>query len=269
MATIIQQLILGLVQGIVEWIPFSSEGVLLLVQSNFYSHIELNLFLRQALLLHLGTFFAALIYFRKDVINLIKGLFNYKKTDPETKKLLNFLIITTIISGIIGLAILKFIDLSSSIHIPLTRKTITITIGFFLILTGYLQLKSRASYAGSRTIYNFNYVDSVFLGVMQGIAAIPGLSRSGLTVSSLLFRNIDDMTALRVSFLMSLPIVLIANILLNFRDLTLIKETYIGVIIAFFIGLLTIHLLMKIAEKVRFGWFVIFIAVMMILSAFI
>ena len=94
---IFQQLILGIIQGITEWIPVSSEGTLLFVSSNFFGNTDINLFLRQALLLHLGTFFAALIYFRKDVKTLLEGFFHYDSSDPETRKILKFLFIATFI----------------------------------------------------------------------------------------------------------------------------------------------------------------------------
>jgi len=262
-----QQFMLGLVQGIFEWLPVSSEGVLLLVQSNLFNEIDITLFLKQALLLHLGTFFAALIYFRRDIKELFYSLLNYKKADFETKKLLQFLIITTIISGVIGLAIFKFMELTSNIQYLLTGKIIMFIVGFFLLITGFLQLKAKSS--GNRTIFHFNSTDNVLLGFMQGIAVLPGLSRSGLTVSSLLFRNFDNYTALRVSFLMSLPIVLFANIFLNFKDFVLIKSMLWALFFSFIFGLITIHLLMKVAEKVKFGGFIILVAVLMIIAAFI
>jgi len=140
-----------------------------------------------------------------------------------------------------------------------------------ILITGYLLLTSskKRVYDNNRTIYNLTIVDSLLLGFVQGIAVLPGLSRSGLTVSSLLLRNVDDKTSLRLSFLMSLPIVLAANIFLNFKDLILIKEFYIALFFSFIFGLATIHLLMKFAEKVKFGWFVVLMALMMILAGFI
>ena len=125
-----QQIILGIIQGITEWIPISSEGFLLLVSSNFFGGVEIELFLRQALFLHLGTFFAALIYFRKEVKELIKGAVNYKSSDPETKRTLKFLFIATIISGIFGLAILNFIDLINIEEIAFASASVNYLIGF-------------------------------------------------------------------------------------------------------------------------------------------
>ena len=74
----------------------------------FFGDVDVNLFISLALFLHLGTFFAALIYFRKEVLELFKGAVNYRESDAGTKKFLRFLLITTVISGVLGLAILNF-----------------------------------------------------------------------------------------------------------------------------------------------------------------
>ena len=104
---------------------------------------------------------------------------------------------------------------------------------------------------------------------MQGIAVIPGLSRSGLTISGLLFRNFDETVALKLSFIMSLPIVLLGNIILNFSDFVFIKEMFFGLMFSFIFGLMTIHLLMEFSRKVKFGFFVIFFGLLTILAGLI
>jgi len=251
-----QQILLGIIQGITEWIPISSEGTLLFITSNFFSPtVDIELFLRQALFLHLGTFFAALIYFRKRVKELVKGSFNYETSDPETKRTLKFLLIATVISGIVGMAILNFFELVKIQEIPVTSAFVNFFIGFLLLITGTLQL--RASSAGYRREYHLKNTDGVLLGFLQGLAVLPGLSRSGLTVSGLLFRNINETTALKLSFIMSLPIVLLGNIILNFRDFVFIKSMFVGLLVSFVFGLMTIHVLMHFSRKVKFGHFVI------------
>lgn len=259
-----QQLILGLVQGIAEWIPISSEGFLLLVKNNFFGEVDIDIFVRQALLLHLGTFFAAVIYFRKDLKELWRGALNYKKSDHETQKVLRFLLITTIISGVLGLAILKLMEFINLSEIPLTSSTINLGIGILLLFTGFLQLK--ASSAGFKRIHHLKTEDGIILGLAQGFAALPGLSRSGLTVSTFLFRNFDETQALRLSFIMSLPIVLLGNIMLNFSDLKFVLDIFWGILFSFLFGLLTINLLMKFSKKVKFGHFVIFFGLLSIIA---
>ena len=262
-----QQIILGIIQGITEWIPVSSEGFLLFVTSNFFGEIEIDLFLRQALFLHLGTFFAALVYFRKEIKELMKGAMNYGNSDPETKRTLRFLIIATLISGVVGLAILNFLDLVKIQELSLTSASINFLIGFFLIVTGILQIKSRSS--GYRKEYHLKDKDSFILGVVQGFSVLPGLSRSGLTVSSFLFRGFDETTALRLSFIMSLPIILIANLILNIHDFVFLKSMIFGFLFSFIFGLGTIHLLMMFSKKVRFGHFVITFGVLAIVAGIV
>jgi len=252
-----QQVLLGIIQGITEWIPISSEGMLLFITSNFFSPttVDIELFLRQALFLHLGTFFAALIYFRKRVKELVEGVFNYERSDPETRRTLKFLLISTVISGIVGMAILNFFELVKIQEIPITSAFVNFFIGSLLLITGSMQLK--ASSAGYRREYHLKNTDSVLLGFLQGLAVLPGLSRSGLTVSGLLFRNINETTALKLSFIMSLPIVLLGNIILNFRDFIFIKSMFFGLLVSFIFGLMTIHVLMYFSRRVKFGHFVI------------
>lgn len=260
-----EQLVLGIFQGIVEWLPFSSEGVLLFVKAVFFNKTQVNmeLFIRQALFLHLGTFFAALIYFWKDIKELAKGVKHYDKADFETKKTLDFLVIATIVSGIVGLAALKIMDFINT-EFLLTSKIVAFLVGGLLLFNGFMQLK--ASRSGIRKIFHLKDTDSLFAGFMQGLASFPGLSRSGLTISALLFRRVDETTALRLSFLMSLPIILIGNIVLNLSDFQFVGSMIWGFITAFVFGYITIHGLMKLARRIRFGWFVIIMATLIILS---
>ena len=252
----LEQIILGIVQGIVEWLPVSSEGVLILIRTNFFP-IEQGLekTIREVLFLHLGTFLAALLYFRKDVWKVW-----------ENKKLFNFLLITTLISGILGYSLLKlFINLEEDL--VLSSKIITLIIGLLLLITAYLQIK--VNKRGDREIKDLNNKDSWLLGLMQGLSALPGLSRSGLTVSTLLLRKFNSHDALKLSFLMSLPIVLAGNIVLNLNSFSFSLELFVGLIFSFVFGLLTINLLLKIAKKINLGYFVLFFAVLVIASVFV
>jgi undecaprenyl-diphosphatase len=275
MVSFLEQIVLGFFQGIVEWLPFSSEGVLLFVKSVFFHQdsINMELFLRQALFLHLGTFFAALIYFWKDVKSLCREAFHYKQTDMLSKKTINFLaiatIVTTVMGGILFFAVLYLDKLTESV---ITSRIVALLVGGLLLITGLTQLK--ASRKGIRQIIHLNKKDSLFAGFMQGLAAFPGLSRSGLTISSMLFRKINETTALKLSFLMSLPVILIGNtasILFQNPDLgissfQIMSGMIFGFLTSFAFGYLTIHGLMKISKKIRFGWFVILMASLIILS---
>jgi len=265
MLTIIQQIILGVIQGITEWIPISSSAITTLVMTNFFSITDLSTLLHMSLFLHLGTFLAALIYFRKDVWEILKSPFE-EYSDDDTLKIFRFLIITTIITGIIGLIILKFLT-SIENDLEVTGKTITFLVGILLLFTGTIQIKIRNR--GLRKEKNIKNTDGILLGLAQGLASVPGISRSGITVSTLLLTKFDDTTALRLSFLMSLPIVLVGNLILNWNNFTLTNTAIYGVLASFVVGLLTIHGLMKLSKRINFGWFVLIFAALMLGSVLI
>ncbi len=275
MVSFLEQIVLGFFQGIVEWLPFSSEGVLLFVKSVFFNQdsIKMELFLRQALFLHLGTFFAALIYFWKDVKSLCREAFHYKKTDIHSKKTIDFLVTATIVTAIIGgLLFFAAIYLDKVTEAVLTSRIVALLVGGLLLINGFTQLK--VSRKGIRQILHLNKKDGLFAGFMQGLAAFPGLSRSGLTISSMLFRRINETTALKLSFLMSLPVILIGNTAsvlfqnpdLGISTLQIMSGMIFGFIASFIFGYLTIHMLMKLSKRIRFGWFVILMASLIILS---
>ena len=134
-----------------------------------------------------------------------------------------------------------------------------------LLITGILQLKRRED--GHRKPEDANLADSIVLGVAQGFSALPGLSRSGLTVASLLLRDFGDKYALQMSFIMSLPVVLAGNILLNTSNFALTIESFISLLFSFIFGIATMHVFIKFAKKVQFGWFVIAFSAIVAVSA--
>lgn len=264
--TILQYIILGVIQGITEWLPISSSGMITLTAANFFGITDLGELLHMALFFHLGTFFAALIYFRNDVADLFTSLFNYKKASKETKNILKFLIIATVITGIIGFPLIKIIE---GINLNLTGKAITLIIGVFLLITATTQLTLKTR--GLKTPKNITNSDSALLGITQGVAVLPGISRSGITISTLLLKKFDDTTALRLSFLLSMPAILLGNLLLNMNEIatTFSTASIYGLIAAFILGLATIHGLMKLSKKINFGWFVLIFAILMLASVLV
>jgi len=263
----LESITLGIIQGIVEWLPISSEGVLVLAKIHIFgSNQELGILIREALFLHIGTFFAALIYFRKDVGSLLKALVNYKNTDTPTKKTLIFLIISTTISGILGVFILSLLE-NINTDFTVTGKIITAFIGVLLLITAILQLTSKKG--GAKNEEQLTITDGIILGVMQGFAALPGLSRSGLTVSGLLLRKYNEVSSLKLSFLMSLPIVLGGNIVLNLNSVVFSLNNVVSLIFAFIFGILTIDLLLKLAQKINFGYFILMFGFLIIASLLI
>ena len=254
--------LVGMIQGITEWLPISSSAAIVLF-SNFFSSLGIEEMIRYALFLHLGTFLAAFIYFRKDIFSLTKKLFHYKTSDKKSKKVINFLIISTIITGAIGIIFLYLIKQTEDIP----GNLLTLVIGLLLLITAIIQLKVKTT--GVRKIQSLKSLDAVVLGFFQGLAVLPGISRSGITVSALLLQKFDDTTALKLSFLMSLPVVLGANILLNLSLFTFSAMMIYSLLVSFIFGILTIHGLMKLSKKINFGFFVLIFAILMILGGLI
>ena len=261
----IEAIILGAVQGITEWLPISSEGVTLFLSVNFFETITLTEVGRLSLFLHLGTSLAALTYFRKEIGQLLKKFFNYRKESSESRALIRFYVLATFVSGI-GFIIFKFLETLESIIEP-QAKGLLIFLGLLLLVTGILQLVNKGS--GQKTGEHSNMGDALWTGVAQGLAVIPGLSRSGLTVSALLLRGFEDDEALKLRFILSLPVVLAGNFLLDTVNFALTPEFFFALLFSFGFGLITIHGLLKLARKIQFGWFVLVFGFLVIGSAWI
>lgn len=263
----IESIILGTIQGIAEWLPVSSTGLIFLVKINLFNNGEsISEITHLALWLHLGTFLAALIFFRKDVVNMVKALFQFKKTEAGEQRVLVFLIVATIITGLLGLFIL-FLIKEYGASLSMTANFINLSVGCLLLITAGLQFRAKNN--GGRDAKELKNSDSIILGITQGLASLPGLSRSGLTISTMLLRKINSALALKLSFLMSLPVVLGGNIILNLNKFALNLTSLAGLITSFIFGILTIHIILKIAGKINFGWFVLGFGVLMIIAAFI
>lgn len=259
----IESIVLGIIQGIAEWLPVSSEGMIALAETHLFGRSGLEHIVKFALFLHLGTLGASVLYFRKDIARLLKTLFQYAKADQGKKKEFNFILISTLISAPLGLGLVMLL-IGAEEQVEFSGRALTVIIGLLLLVTAYLQLKKKRE--GERTVENLTWKDNVLLGIAQGFAALPGLSRSGLTVSVLLLRKVDDVQSLRLSFLMSIPIILGGNILLNMNSGLWSKEGMWGLLFAFVFGLATIHLLLRIAKKVNFGYFVGIFGILMIIA---
>jgi len=260
-------LVLGAVQGIVEWLPISSEGVNTLILIHFFDK-PLGEAIAISLWLHMGTVLAALVYFRKEVADVLRHLPQYVRelgasSGSDGNALITFLILSTLLTGMLGAPLLVF----SLDERELPAGTVMAIIGAFLITTGLVQRYTRRS-RGQRTKPGIR--DAVLLGVVQSFSAFPGLSRSGLTLSAFLFRGFDVKQAIRLSFLMSIPVVLGAEIGLVLLD----KVTYDlmaigGVITAFVFGILTIGILLRIARRIAFWKFCLFLGVLSLLPLLI
>ncbi len=255
--TVFQGLALGVVQGITEWLPISSEGIITLILLHFFQK-PLAEAIQLSIWLHTGTVLAALIYFRRDIMELLRYLPRYVRalgTGDRTERdaMITFLIVSTVFSGVIGAPLMVF-GLSQE---AVPAGLVMAIIGVFLITTGVVQKYALRS-LGTKTTTGIK--DAIALGVVQAFSVFPGLSRSGLTVSVLLFRGYDIKYAMRISFLMSIPVVLAAEVGLGLiGGVTFDLPSVSGIVTAFFFGLLTIDALMRIAHRIQFWKFCIFL----------
>lgn len=236
----IKALILGFLQGVLEWLPVSSQGNLVVLAIAFLG-LEPEYALSLSVYLHLGTGFAALVYFRNEVAGILGW------GSEGDRELFRFLLIATIVTGVVGFPIFAFVRLTSLYGEALLALT-----GLALLATGVMQRgrKSGETWAPTR----LNVQDGLVLGFVQGLSAIPGLSRSGVTTTALLLKAFPGEEALRLSFLMSIPASFAAV-----AGLTLIEgapSVDTGILLAlaasFISALVSIDLLIKIARRTRF-----------------
>lgn len=253
----LRQFFLGVIQGVAEWLPVSSSGLLVLAQTRLFGQTDLSGMVKFSLFLHAGTFLAAVIYFRREIVDLFQ---------LDKSPLRRFLVIATLVSGGLGFLFFQFLTNLESLT-KLTAKLISVGIGILLVVTGALQIRTDGG--GQRRVNDLNPLDALLFGLAQGLAVLPGFSRSGLTVAVLLFRKIEKYTALKVSFLGGLPIIFAGNILLNVDKFNWDNGYLIGMIIALIFGLLTIHTLLKLAKKVNFGYFVTAFGLITLIFSFI
>lgn len=151
----------------------------------------------------------------------------------------------------------------------LVGETLTGLTGVALIGTGLLQRASRES--GARRMIDLTVEDSVVAGLTQGFAAIPGVSRSGVTITTLLFRHFPARTALKLSFLMSVPVVLAGEVglaLLSGPSVLTFFELGVGILTSFIVGLGSMHSLIQLATKVRIWAFCLVLGALALLPLF-
>jgi undecaprenyl-diphosphatase len=259
----LEQIILGAIQGITEWIPVSSKTCVILAKIYFFnSRATLNELIQYALFLHLGTFFAAIVYFWKDIVNITKAVVLPKKSDEEGRRILLFLIITTLITAV---GFLFTNQLSAFTHSGRHAKAaLMCSIAALLIVTGILQIKAKSK--GKRAPKDLTITDGLILGLAQALATLPGLSRAGTTMAALSFRNFDKEHTLRLSFLMSLPVIFVGNIVKNYHAIITPGPQWIGALTAFIVGILSINALMRLARRVNFGAFLILIGAILAIA---
>ncbi len=190
MVTLIEALILAVIQGLTEWLPVSSSGHLVITQTV----LGLNLPLIYSVMLHVGTLIVVLTVFRKDIADIIKALVK-RDFETEEAKLALFIAVGSVPIAIMGFV---FYDIFKSLFSNLPAVALA------LIITGCVLFVSEKRLGNKK----MGILDSLLIGLAQGVAIIPGVSRSGVTVATGLLRKIDKATAFRYSFLLSVPAVI-------------------------------------------------------------
>jgi len=226
-----QYFLIGLIQGIVEWLPVSSEGVVAL--TSHFLNLTVNP-LNLALFLHLGTGLAALIYFRHEWGRIFK---------LENPRLLKFLLIATVVSVVISF--------------PLYNYLTALTIGPILLLITGFGLLFTAFFQDSQPDRKTKFKHLAWLGgILQGLAVIPGFSRSGGTIFALSLGKLETKQILKISYMMAVPVSLGAGFYLMLTDsVSLLNGAgLIALAVSFIIGLLSLKFLVYISEQINFFW---------------
>ena len=255
----LQAIILGLVQGITEFLPVSSSGHLAILQSFFGLESTENHLLFDVLL-HLGTLGAVLITYWGDIAGLTReGLVQLHLKKPrrgQKPDLLKQRMILFILLATLPLVLVVFL-----------RKAVTYLyentffIGFALLVTGGLLFAADRLGHGTKNERNATLGSVMLVGLSQALATVPGLSRSGTTISVGMFCGFERSFAVKFSFLLSVPAVLGANLLTFIDavqagiDFSLLPVYLVGVLAAFVSGFFAISLLRIMVQKSRFGSF--------------
>lgn len=222
----LEYILLGIIQGLTEWLPVSSSGHLVIFQQLF--NIQVDLFYN--IWLHVGTLIVLLFFFYKDIINI-------------SKKWILYIIIGSVITGFIGFV---FYDLLKSFFSNL------LVVGISLIITGVILYLSKY-FNGKRKL---NKRAAILIGLAQGLAIVPGLSRSGLTISTGLFMGLDKEKAFRFSFLLSIPAIVGALILEGSRtSFSLSFNHIIGLVVSIIVGYFSLKWLFNIVKKRKLHYF--------------
>ena len=268
----IQAILMGIVQGLSEFLPISSSGHLVFT-SNFYKIFKGIEIIQESneeiffdIMLHFGTLIAVLIFFRKEIIEIIKAVYKSVITrdfSDINAKLGYYIILGTFITVIIALPMEKIAE--HLVYSPAIVGILLICTGFVLFYSEYRSKKT----AGKKEI---DLKSSIFIAMAQGLAALPGFSRSGWTIATGLFNGLDRLTAARYSFLLSIPIILGASMVYPFIKIDFSEAVnynwsaiLAGTVVSGLVGYLCIKYFLKFVAKFSlaiFGYYCIFAGIL-------
>ena len=267
--TLLNSILLGIVQGLTEFLPVSSSGHLVLF-SHFLGVEDAGITFE--VLLHFGTILAVLVAFRRDIGQLLTtffGLFRSGKSlseryrEQSDLRLLVYIIVATLPAVVIGVIFKD--DIEGAFDHPRF-------VAWALIFTGLLLGLTRLSSGGKKEL---NFVNTLVMGLAQALAILPGVSRSGSTISFGLFSGVRGEQAARFSFLLSIPAVLGATILKVGEMASApvgsgrLGLMIIGAIVSFFTGWLAIEAMLRILRRGKLFWFAPYCLLVGILMLFV
>jgi len=246
----LEALILGIVQGITEFLPVSSSGHLEIMKFLLNDDSLAEQSMMTTVVLHFATALATMYVFREDIIKLLRGLF--ASGSDNSRNYFLYIVISMIPAVIVGLA---FEDVIESFY----HKKIGL-VACMLLITGVLLLLSEKIKLPTKPL---NGMRSAIVGVAQAIAILPGISRSGSTVATSLLLGVDRVEAARFSFLMVIPLIfgkmakdLISGELIS--SMPSIAYLIIGFAAAFITGIFACKLMIKLVKNAKLEWFAVY-----------
>ncbi|WP_299983518.1 undecaprenyl-diphosphate phosphatase [Desulfobacula sp.] len=254
-----QGIILGILQGLTEFLPVSSSGHLVLGQI-FFGITQSQLTFDISV--HMGTLLAVLVVYSSDISAMLSSLFGFFSkaisfkpvshliNEDKNLQLAGLIVIGSIPTAFIGLVLKQFE------HVLFTSEVL---VGAMLILTGTILWVSRNYYFSGNKNTEFGIKKATFIGISQGVAVIPGISRSGTTIAVGMFLGLDRHMAAKFSFLLSIPAIVGAQIL-SIKDtmeggIAIDPVTIYATIASFITGLIALKLLLKLVHSGRFHLF--------------
>lgn len=251
--SLLQAIILGIVQGLAELLPISSSAHLNLIPwiFNWTASEEFNIaFEAFDVALHVGTLLAIGIFFFKDWIELIVGGFNQvvKKKKTLEGKMFWYIVIATIPGAIIGFILDHFME-------DILTKPLIIAIA--LIIMGIILYIADEKCKSTTDYEHLSFKQTFLIGLSQSLAFIPGVSRSGVTMTTARILGVDRTSAAKYSFMLSAPIVAGAAIY-KLKDFVFSFNFFIGILTSFIVGILVIKFLLEYLKKGSFKGFAIY-----------
>ncbi len=271
--TIIQSIILGLIQGLTEFLPISSSAHLVIAPYLFGWSIPTQEGFIFDVLVQLGTLLAVILFFRKDlyqiILSVIDGLIHRQPFAEPVSRLGWFLVLATIPAILVGILFKDLVE--RAFASPLAA-------GLFLLGTAALLVAAEWLGKRQRKLDSLTWLDALIVGIFQAVSLLPGISRSGATISGGMLRNIDRPSAARFSFLMSVPVMIgagalaLVDLIRSSTFSTQIPTLVAGFVVAAIVGYLSIRWLLAYLTKHALYMFAIYcllVSVIVIVVSFI